>query len=216
MLRSTVVRVDHLCCGMEAKLIRELLSPIEAVIDVKISVTDRRLNVEHTEQLDPDSILTLLNEKHLGASLQEKALVEGDGSKFNTAETVRLTVNVTQIVLFAAAVALEWYEYKQAANGFAWACVAMSFTLFHEAYLAVRGRRPNVELMMALAMAGALVERKVVEAASVGSLVTLMDLVKVFALEAVGRELRGSVVSTPLSVDLPRGGKVRATWHKLD
>ena len=44
MLRSTVVRVDHLCCGMEAKLIRDMLGPLEAVAEVKISVTDRRVN----------------------------------------------------------------------------------------------------------------------------------------------------------------------------
>ena len=35
-----------------------------------------------------------------------------------------------------------------------------------------------------------------------------MDLVKVFALEAVGRQLRGSVVTEPMSVDLPEGGRV--------
>ena len=64
MLRSTVVRVDHLCCGMEAKLIRDMLGPLEAVAEVKISVTDRRVNVEHTDGLAPESIVDMLNRKH--------------------------------------------------------------------------------------------------------------------------------------------------------
>jgi len=208
MLRSSIIRVDHLCCGMEAKLIRDVLSPLETVVDVKISVADRRVSVEHKHELDPDAIVELLNKKHLGASLQEKASVERVGSSFNHAETVRLTVNATQILLFVATLALSRLGLWRAAYGMGWACVALSLSLFHEAYLALRRRSPNVEAMMALAMLGALVQGDVVEAASVGALVTLMDLVKVFALEAVGRQLRGSVVSEPLSVDVPGGGKV--------
>ncbi|EOD12645.1 hypothetical protein EMIHUDRAFT_452160 [Emiliania huxleyi CCMP1516] len=208
MLRSTVVRVDHLCCGMEAKLIRDMLGPLEAVAEVKISVTDRRVNVEHTDGLAPESIVDMLNRKHLGASLQDKSVVESVGSSFNHAEIVRLTVNATQIVLFAATLALPRVGFPKMAYGLAWACVAMSVALFHEAYLALRRRSPNVELMMAIAVVGALVQGNVVEAASVGALVTLMDLVKVCALEAVGRRLRGSVVSEPLGVEVPGGGKM--------
>ena len=157
MLRSTVVRVDHLCCGMEAKLIRDMLGPLEAVAEVKISITDRRVNVEHTDGLAPESIVDMLNRKHLGASLQDKSVVESVGSSFNHAEIVRLTVNATQIVLFAATLTLPRVGFPKMAYGLAWACVAMSVALFHEAYLALRRRSPNVELMMAIAVVGALV-----------------------------------------------------------
>ena len=207
-LRSTVIRVDHLCCGMESKLIRDMLVPLDAVVDVKISLTDRRLNVEHEKALAPEAIVQMLNDKHLGASLQDKSVIESVGSSFDRAETVRLAVNAAQIVLFAASLALSWLNLPRLARGAGWACVALSLALFRSAWHAVRRRSPNVELMMAIAMAGALVQGEVIEAASVGALVTLMDLVKVFALEAVGRQLRGSVVSEPLSVDVPGGGKV--------
>ena len=199
MLRSTIIRVDHMCCGMEAKMIRDLLDPMETVAEVKISLTDKRVNVQHRDALTPDELINLLNAKHLGASRC---------CTFTHAETVRLTVNATQLVLFAATVALECVKFRKAAFGLGLATVALSFALFQEAYLAVLRRSPNVELMMAIAMAGALAQGEVVEAASVGALVTLMDLVKVFALEAVGRQLRGSIVSEPLSVDVPGGGRV--------
>ena len=209
MLRSTIIRVDHMCCGMEAKMIRDLLDPMETVAEVKISLTDKRVNVQHRDVLTPDELINLLNAKHLGASLVDRSVeVEGVGSSFTHAETVRLTVNATQLVLFAATVALECVKFRKAAFGLGLATVALSFALFQEAYLAVLRRSPNVELMMAIAMAGALAQGEVVEAASVGALVTLMDLVKVFALEAVGRQLRGSIVSEPLSVDVPGGGRV--------
>ena len=91
-------------------------------------------------------------------SLQDKSVIESVGSSFNHAEIVRLTVNATQIVLFAATLALPRVGFPKMAYGLAWACVAMSVALFHEAYLALRRRSPNVELMMAIAVVGALVQ----------------------------------------------------------
>jgi len=208
MQRSTTIKVEHLCCGMESKLIRDVLAPLEAVADVKISLTDRRIKVEHDSGLAPETIVNMLNQKRLGASLQDRSVVEGVAGSFNHAEMVRLTVNVTQISLFVATLVLMWCGFPRTAYGMGWACSALSFALFHEAYLALRRWSPNVELMMAIAMASALAQDDVVEAASVGALVTLMDLVKVFALEAVGRRLRASIVSKPLSIEVPGSGRV--------
>ena len=129
-MRSTIVRVDHLCCGMEAKLVRDLFSPVSAIGDVKISLADRRVSVEHDPELAPEEIVEMLNKKHLGASLQEKAVVETVGSSFNHAETVRLTVNVTQIVLFVATLALYRLGFPKTALGVGWVCVALSVSLF--------------------------------------------------------------------------------------
>ena len=98
---------------------------------------------------------------------------------------------------------LGWYTVAEALG---YATTALSLALFHEAYLAILRRSPNVELMMAIAMLGALVQHDPIEAANVGALVTLMDLVKIFALEVVERKLRGSVVEAPLTVDVPGGG----------
>ena len=107
-LRSTTIRVDHLCCGMESKLIRDLLTPLDAVVDVKISLTDRRINVEHSASLASQAIVEMLNNKHLGASIQDHSVVEAVGSSFNHAETVRLTVNALQMGIFAATLAFAW------------------------------------------------------------------------------------------------------------
>jgi len=192
---------------MESKLVREMLGPLDAVVDVKISLSDRRVNVEHMTDLAPEAIVEMLNTKHLGASLEDKAMVETVGSSFNTKEVLRLAINGSQLLLFAVMMALQVLGMYGGADALGYACVALSVALFHEAYLAVLRRSPNVEVMMVIAMLGALLQGDVVEGASVGALVTLMDLVKVFALEAVERKLRGSIVSAPLTVDLPGGTK---------
>merc|ERR1719502_724545 len=125
-LRSSVIRVDHLCCGAEAKLIREILDPCDDVVDVKISLSDRRVSVDHTPQLTPDAIVDLLNAKHLGASLQDKAVVERVGSSFNAKELTRLIVNGLQLVLFAALCAMQLLKRHGDAEVLGYACVALS------------------------------------------------------------------------------------------
>lgn len=192
---------------MEAKIIHDTLGPMDAVVDVKISLSDRRVSVEHTPDLAPEAIVDVLNKKHLGASLQDRAVVERVGSSFNAKELMRLFINGLQLTLFAALGILQLLGRHGAAEALGYACVLLSVALFHEAYLAILRRSPNVEVMMAIAMLGAIVQGDPIEAANVGSLVTLMDLIKVFALETVERKLRGSVVSAPLTVDLPGGAK---------
>ena len=98
MRRSTIMRVDHLCCGMESKLIRELLAPLEEIEEVKISVADRRVSVEHSATLASETLVEVLNSKHLGASLQDQAAVDKNGSSFNHAEIARLSINGTQLI----------------------------------------------------------------------------------------------------------------------
>ena len=55
-VQASILRVDHLCCGMEAKLIRDLLDPLDSVLDVKISTTDRRISVDHRASIKPAEI----------------------------------------------------------------------------------------------------------------------------------------------------------------
>ena len=45
-LRSTLIRVDHLCCGGEVKLIHDIFAPVAEIVDVKISLSDRRVSVD--------------------------------------------------------------------------------------------------------------------------------------------------------------------------
>ena len=61
--------------------------------------------------------------------------------------------------------------------------------MLHEAYVAILRRAPNVELLMAVATAGSLLLGDVLEAASVGAIVSLMDVIKMLAVERFERQL---------------------------
>ena len=107
-LQQTIVRIDAMCCGGEAKLARELLAPLDDVIDVKISVTDRRAAIDHRASLPAAELVRVLNTKMLGASIAEAgggAGGHGDAA-FNWHEIFRASVTAGQIILFGVALAL--------------------------------------------------------------------------------------------------------------
>ena len=209
-LATTIVRIDHLCCGNEAKLARELLAPLTDVVDVKISITERRAAIEHRTTLPASEIVKVLNSKHLGASIAEVGSASsGRANGFTWREILRAATTASQIVLFVLAVVMHLADALPVASlACAWVSIALSWPMLHEAYVAILRRAPNVELLMAVATAGSLLLGDVLEAASVGAIVSLMDVIKMLAVERFERQLRGAAQIDPPTVDIPGGSKI--------
>lgn len=207
MLTSSIVRVDQLCCGMEATLIRDTLGPIAGVEEIKVSVTDRRVCVQHTQSVSADFIVEALNAKHLGASLQTKAVGEVQVKHRSWGDRLRLAGVAAQVFLFAAALGLHLETgYEAWVDGLSTVCVALSLPLARDAVLAVLRKTPNVEFLMAVAMLGSLCQGALLESASVGAIVTIMDHIKTMVTQFVERRLGGMLVAAPEAVDLDGGG----------
>ena len=208
LLQQTVLRIDHMCCGAEAKLAREVLAPFDDVKDVKISVTDKRAVIKHRASMPAVEIVRVLNTKHLGASIAEQTSTESRTSVFSRVEVRRASVSAGQVLIFFVALGLHLLGWHVASLACAWVSVGLSWPMWHGAYLAVLRCAPNVEFLMAVAMAGALVLGEVVEAASVGAIVSLMDAVKLLAIQRFERQLRSAAAGAPPRVDVPGGGSV--------
>lgn len=195
-----------MCCGKEAQLTRSLLEPMQGVTDVKISVTDRRAAIEHESNVTPQEILRVLNEKHLGASLAELGgAAEGkSGGTFSQQEVIRSAVTGSQIFFFVIALLIK-DTMPEAAQACAWTSVFLAWPMFHEAYLAVLRRDPNVEFLMAIATVGSVLLGNVINAASVGAVVSCMDVVKLLAVERFERQLRVPDGGAADKVDVPGG-----------
>lgn len=105
---TAIVRIDHLCCGAEAKLIRELLDPLDDVLDVKISVNERRAAIDHRSSLPAAEIVRVLNTKQLGASIAEAGgAAATTGAAMTKAEILRSLMTTGQILLFCLALGLK-------------------------------------------------------------------------------------------------------------
>lgn len=201
------------------KLVREALD-LPEVVDLKVSVSDRTAFVEHWSTLDPQVIVEKLNEKHLGARLKER-------NEVGVTETSwRASFNYIslflQVALFCVGVGLQHSDGNVDGNANAnkkvhvmvnvafGACIALSCNLFHKAFIAILRMQPNVEFLMATAMAGSIVLGMPREAAVVGSLVNVMEAVTSAAMSAVDKRLQGSISVPPSTLTLQGGVTIPA------
>ena len=205
-LTQSVIRLDHLCCGKEALLARELLAPYSEISDVKISLTDRRASIEHRTSLPASEIVRVLNSGHLGASVSE-ANSSRAGSGWRAYDFLRAASTTLLVVLYGIALIFHNIGNGSRAIQPAWGSVLLSWQLFYAAYHAVLRRSPNVELLMAIAAAGSVALGEIVDAASVGAIVAVMDVVKLIAIERFARQLRGAAGAPP-TVGVVGGGSI--------
>ena len=171
LVSQSIVRIDNLCCGAEAKLARSLLAPLEDVIDVKISIAERRAAIEHRANLPAAEIVRVLNSKFLGASIADSSSTTASASSggFLFPEFVRASRTTIQIALFGLAVGLHLRQaLPRVSLACAWASIALSFPMLRKAYLAVLRKSPNVEFLMALATGGSLLLGDVLEVHAFG------------------------------------------------
>jgi len=215
VVKSSIIRVDHMCCHCEAALIRELFDPFEDVLDIKVSVNDRRAIIEHRAKLEVTEIVRILNTKQLGAAVADTGSVSEAGSggaAMTTAELMRSLVTTFQIVLFGGALGLNMCNaLPTVALALSVGSLVLSWRMFYGAYLSVVRGLPNVEFLMTVAALGSVILGDYIEAASVGAIVSLMDMVKFFFIERFERELRGATMGPPPKVDIPGGGSTPVT-----
>jgi len=171
-----------------------------------VSVADRTAYVEHFNTLEAQKLVEVLNEMHLGASVQERGESGGAVSRCNKEEMGRAAHVVVQVTLLAVGLTVGTDEVK-----FVYvACIALSFSLFAKAWSALTMMRANVEFLMATAMLGSIAQGALREAAVVGVVVTLMDSVVWLSVTAVDRHLRSSISIPPATITLKDGTVIPA------
>ncbi|EOD36340.1 hypothetical protein EMIHUDRAFT_252377 [Emiliania huxleyi CCMP1516] len=226
VVQSTIIRVDHLCCQGEAALVRKLLEPFEACLQKQTREGAKTNDITSCANQNPciarlahcapqaAEIVRILNTKQLGASIADAGASGsgGGGASLTGAEVMRSLVTALQILLFCGALGLNLYGVLPTlALGLAGGSILLSWPMFHSArasscaYLSVRRGLPNVEFLMTVAALGSVVLGDYVEAASVGAIVSLMDMVKFFFVERFERQLRGAANGPPPKVDMPGG-----------
>jgi cation transport ATPase len=207
------IRIANLCCSMETKLVKELLKPLKGVLDVKVSEVGRVAVVRHTEPVDCQLLLSTLNAAHLGATLQDVHTSHHDDDA-NDRDQDRDSGGASQkrlraclgsmhrnagpwAALFVASVGwvlalighyLSWPRFLQ------WAtvgpCLLLAFMPLALPLLrAAQRRRVDVNVLMGVAVIGAVLLGDLPEALGVLLLVLLAERVRCAALDYVARLL---------------------------
>lgn len=173
------------------------------MVSAKVSVNDRTAYVEHWSSLKAQAVADALNEHRLGARLQERGESAGHAQTCTSVDAMRVGHVIVQLLLFGIGLGV-----AAAAKYVYLLCVILSYSLFYKAFNALLALRANVELLMATAILGSLVQGAFREAASVGVLVEAMTLVVWGSTAAVERRLKDSISMPPSTVDLQDGKSI--------
>jgi len=190
-------------------MIREKLTPMIDVLDVKVSVADKTASVQHKVALSPNEIVQILNDMHMGAALLDLGSA-GSDKKWGWKDWLHASLWAIQVLCFVLGFTLQsqlddpfWSSVVYGAT------IALSWPLFYKAWLAILRRKANVEFLMAAAMLGSLSQSQPMEAAMVGTIVTVMDAVTLASLQNVEKRLSSSI-TVPVNSVVLKDGKVIA------
>ena len=208
-------------------MVKELLYPFDGIVEVSVSLVDKTAFVTHRANVEPEEIVRVINTKHLGASLKETGAAAIAGGVLRSAAHSTAVVCTIQAVLFTLGAlfmfavgkchdsehcndvyAGGFNGWEIAANGLWGCCLPLSYKLFHHAALACMRLRPNMEVLMSIAVLGSVGLGDLMTAALVAIIVKLLELVTDCAIQYIDQKLKGMVVSTPEMVSLTTGATV--------
>lgn len=112
--QTVKLRIQNICCGKEAVLVKNTLNGFDGIISVNVNVIGRTAYVRHRPgSITVTEIVEKLNSLHLGVSIMER----GQNSKKENAEAVRKikikTVSVTvQTFLFLSVIVATSKDYE--------------------------------------------------------------------------------------------------------
>jgi len=192
--------------------VHEAFKDLDGILNVKVSLADRTARVEHKSSLDANKLVSVLNEKHLGASLKERAQLSSPDVSTGWQCSAGCLRIVTQLVLFAVGTYCELMgQGRLVSQLLLGSCLVLSYGLFYKAVLAVLRRRANVELMMSLAALGSAMQADLVNAAMVCVLVALLEAVTEATLSFVDKRLRSCITVPVTMVALADGRMIEAS-----
>jgi Cd2+/Zn2+-exporting ATPase len=181
-IRTTVLKVDGICCPAEVPIIRRLLEPLPGVRAVNVNVTAKEAWVEHDNQTSVNQILLVMNDT---GGLEASVAMPGETSaaknrfpKWNICISgVLWAISLLHYAenTFAPLVLLK-REY-----GFDLKYVAIASVVFALPPVAVRAYKflrqglININTLMLLAVLGTLAIQDFVEGAAVLFLFSLSD-----------------------------------------
>lgn len=192
----TRLRVNNLCCELEAGLIKERLESLEGVDEVRVNVIGRTTFVTHTSTTSAGALADELNKAHLGASVAggktaEAAQDKEEAYRDALAWVGALSVVVVYLVGVAGSYICEGprrraYEIVTTVA----ACLGAS-RVFVEALESVVYRRAlDVHCLMALAFAGAVIAGEITEAGAVVAAFLVSDRIQAWSFRLIRRNLR--------------------------
>lgn len=209
-LMKTRFRISNLCCSGEEKIVRYILQDLHGIEDVSINIIGRYAVVKHCNMTccaPADHIVTLLNEKQLGASIQEAHT--DDDNHHDDPEYVNIAHALIVILLFLIAMLIDLTSSLDNHSLAYISCTAIGlFPILYDAFLSLSRLTLDIHILMIVAVAGALASQEYQDAALVVTLFILAELIESEVMRRVRNAVKLGVGGMPKSAILLNGDSV--------
>lgn len=181
-IQVTRFRVANLCCGGEEKIIRTILDGKEGVESLAVNIMGRYIVVKHCKKpccVTSTDIVTLLNKKILGASIQE-ANANEDGEDIDSSPDYPRFFHVGAVnIVFLLSYLFKWFDWIDNVRAFYLLATAIgAIPLLYESYVAIVRLTVDIHVLMLVAILGSLLLEEYFDACLVVDLFLCAELME--------------------------------------
>jgi Cd2+/Zn2+-exporting ATPase len=211
--------VNNLCCSGEEKIIRTSLQNIKGIEDIAVNIVGRYAVVKHCPVpccASPDRIVEILNEKYLGASIQE--LAEGEGEE-EVESHIWVAMHVILVtVLFIIGLVCEFIESLETVANWVYivSVIIGIWPILYSTTIAMFVRHTiDIHVLMVIAIIGSLIAGDFFDASLVVALFLCAEVLEQIVFANVRQAVKLTSAGTiPKHANLADGSKVETGMIK--
>lgn len=197
---SVVYRIANMDCPTEETLIRQKLTSVEGITQLKFNLLERKLTVEH-RLTDEKPIQQALQEIGMQAELVDTATQAQQHPSTSPTSSKSWWLIGLGIASAIAAEVIAWVS----GNESSWAVIALSlFAIlisgvgtYKKGWIALANLNLNINALMAIAVTGAVIIGQWPEAAMVMALFSLSEMIEALSLDRARNAIRGLMAMAP-------------------
>ncbi len=206
---QTLLRVAGMDCADEVEVVNRALKPLPGVRDVQVNLMAGTVTVAHTAEVSPESLVEALGRNGLRATI---ANVHERPAMASEAQHGRIISVALSGAFTGLGLALQWLHVEPAVlklAAFGVAIVAGGWFIAPKALGALRRRSLDMNVLMTVAVAGAMAIGEWGEGAAVVFLFALSELLEAFSVARARRAIQSLMELTPETALVKEGESMR-------
>ena len=205
---STRFRIANLCCAGEERIIRSSLEEIIGIEDISINIIGRYAIIKHCGVsccAPAEKIANILNNKQLGASIQEAnadEVIEPDNPKY-----FHILHGLIVLLFFIIAIIIDGTISNPSYYFIGYIiCTAIGLgPILYDSLIAIYRKTVDIHILMAVAITGAIASGEYLDAALVVTLFILAEVMEGEIMRRVRNAVQLGIGSMPKNAILLNG-----------
>ncbi len=202
---STTLRVEGMDCADEVAALEAAFRPLPGVREIRVSLVAGKVTVLHDAATTPEQLILAV----AGTGMKARPDKGEPGASPKPARTKGIEAVGISGLLTGIGLVLLWLGWQGPANGFFISAIITGGSLiFPKAWRALRRGALDMNVLMTIAVAGAMILGEFSEGAAVAFLFALSELLEAFSLARARKAVRALMQITPATA-LLRGADGR-------